>query len=98
MGSEKTCPECRAKLLEDAFKYRTKDREKYNKIQSERGRKRTADRKAKGLCTKCGKRKPDKGFITCGICREKNRIAHHRSEKYKYTKKETKYLIGANNG
>ena len=41
----------------------------------ERYHRRTADRRAKGLCVKCGKRPPEPGRSTCGPCAEKRRPA-----------------------
>ena len=41
----------------------------------ERFRKRTADRKARGLCPRCGVRPPANGLSACESCAEKRRLA-----------------------
>ena len=40
---------------------------------SKRSAMRIAQRKADGLCTKCGKRPPEAGVNTCAECRERNK-------------------------
>lgn len=37
------------------------------------------ERKAKGLCPKCGKHKPEDGYITCRCCRAKDAAAGRRN-------------------
>ena len=39
----------------------------------ERFRKRTEQRRAAGLCTRCGSRAPENGLALCGVCAEKRR-------------------------
>lgn len=73
-GDEKTCPECRAKNTE-ARKKRMDNCDKgeiYEKARTSR-KKRYEELKANGICPMCGKRKPEKGLITCGICLAKSR-------------------------
>ena len=40
-----------------------------------RFRKRTAERKAAGLCPRCGERRPEDGLSLCGVCAEKRRAS-----------------------
>ena len=40
-----------------------------------RFRKRTAQRKASGLCPRCGERRPEDGLAMCGACAEKRRAS-----------------------
>ncbi len=76
-GSEKQCPGCSADMYVSVM--RNREKEHYNQTHREWGRKAYQNRKEKGICTRCGKRKPDNGFLTCGICRKKGRD-------YRYTK------------
>ena len=41
----------------------------------ERFRRRTAERKAAGLCPRCGVLPPENGLVLCGACAEKRRAA-----------------------
>lgn len=69
IGDEKSCPECRAK----AYAYRLKrDRDRYNQVHAIWSKKTYADRKAKGLCTRCGKRKAKQGQFRCEYCISKD--------------------------
>ena len=70
-GGEKQCPGCSAAMYASVMHNREK--EHYNQTHREWGRKTYHDRKEKGICTRCGKKKPDRGFLTCGICRKKGR-------------------------
>lgn len=73
MGDEKNCPECRAESTNRATERREKNREKYNEKQRITQRKIYYERIEQGICTRCGKRKADYGYKTCGICRTKGR-------------------------
>ena len=72
-GSEKSCPECNAKRVNANDVYRNRNRERYNKMCSEYRKKYKAEREAKGLCNRCGKRAAETGRKTCIVCREKQR-------------------------
>lgn len=73
-GDEKSCLECAANAYEKIMKKRReKGIEHYNKLHSEWEKKERAKREENGLCVRCGKRKADVGYKTCGICREKIR-------------------------
>lgn len=73
-GSEKRCPECRAKNAESSSR-RKRDSSRKN------GYARTTyyRRKEAGICTDCGKRKAKEGHTTCEVCTQKrverNRLA-----------------------
>ena len=70
---ENTCPECKAYNTNGATRLREKDRENYNEKQKVLHKKIYDQRKENGLCTRCGKRKADYGYFTCGVCRSKDR-------------------------
>lgn len=83
IGDEKICLECAAKENEKTM--RKRDKEHYNKIHREWSKKEYKRRKENGICTRCGKRKPDHGFLKCGICRnketEKRRIKYMKPDR-----------------
>ena len=88
MGSERTCPECRAKMAERQSKKR---KEHPDIVREQRRRSESATytrRKEQGLCTRCGKELTDKRFFTCDKCRaylrEKDRAPIEKRERYKY--------------
>lgn len=90
MGDEKVCPECNAEFANRASKTREKNREEYNKKQRTIHKIIYDKRNELGICYRCGKRKADIGYKTCGICRVKTRDYHlkkygkpDRSERYK---------------
>ena len=64
-GDENSCPECRAKDAEQALK---RDKTHYNKLHNEWSKRIYQERKVKGLCTRCGKRKPKIGQLRCEYC------------------------------
>lgn len=68
-GDEKNCLECTTKAYSRMIHGR--DRERYNETHKEWSRRTHHEFIAKGICTRCRKRKADYGFKTCGICREK---------------------------
>lgn len=70
-GQEKECPECRAKRVSDVNAWRDRNKGHYASYINDYHRKMYADRKAKGLCTRCGKRPSLRGIKTCGICRDR---------------------------
>lgn len=49
-----------------------KNRLELNKRHADGARRIYAERKAQGLCPKCGKIRPQFGFITCGLCQKKD--------------------------
>lgn len=74
IGDEKNCLECSAYGYEVTMRSRrSKGVEHYNKAHADWARKEHAKRLENGICTRCGKRKADYGYKTCGICREKMR-------------------------
>lgn len=90
-GSEKNCIECRAYSYESSMKSRENlGKDHYNKLHAEWSKNRYHKRINEGICPRCGKRKPDGGFKTCGICRAKDRnkkrersVAEDRGERHK---------------
>lgn len=73
-GDEKTCLECRVKACESMERVRNgKGRELANKEHSEYARAKYKERSELGICTRCGKKKPDEGYKTCRACRTKLR-------------------------
>lgn len=79
-GDEKVCPECNAKNANMTAKRRGENREEYNEKQKIIHRNLYYKRIEQGICTRCGKRKTDYGYKTCGICRAKD--AEYKRIKY----------------
>lgn len=80
-GDEKVCLECNAKAY--AATMRSRDnlgRSHYNAVHNEWARKEHQKRIVQGICTRCGKRKSDVGYKTCGICRADNREKKRKSD------------------
>ena len=71
-GDEKSCPECKSKRTNKKYvrKNYPYSKEEYN------------FRKVIGLCTKCGKRRAEKGRCKCRICLDKD-LALKRDYKIK---------------
>lgn len=65
------CPECGEKKREQNKKYASEHREENKKRCSEYNKKIYAERKEKGLCTKCGKHKVIHGHALCLSCKVK---------------------------
>lgn len=70
-GDERACPMCRAYQSERRKKL---DKEYTNEIRRRSGRKIYAESSAKGICTRCNKRKAAEGMKSCKMCAEKNRV------------------------
>lgn len=73
LGSEKSCPECRAKSSEKRAENRSQNKQKYNENHRNYSRSKYQERKENGICTRCGKRKAKAGYSTCEMCQFKNR-------------------------
>lgn len=73
LGDEKECLECKSKFAEKASEYRKKDKDRYNEKQRIMHKRIYEKRKESGLCPICGKRKPDNRYVSCALCRSKNR-------------------------
>lgn len=71
LGQEKACPECRSKKAEVALEYRKNNSKRINAMASISRKRLRNERKEKGICNICGKRQADTGYVTCGICRQK---------------------------
>lgn len=91
-GDEKVCPECNAYSYAKIMKTRETEegRLHYNEVHAKWAKNEHKKRIEKGMCTRCGKRKSDYGYKTCGICRSKSREYKRikygkpdRSERYK---------------
>ena len=67
MGGETVCPECRAEEVNAILKNR--DKETYNSYHNQWAKSIYKKRKEARICTRCGKRKATKGFVTCAMCR-----------------------------
>ncbi len=61
-----------------------KDPETRRKFDRERHRRRVAERRAQGLCIKCGRRRPASGRSLCEVCLEKSR----KSERARYERRK----------
>lgn len=89
-GDEKVCPECNAKAYENILRSRERLGKDYCNAQHATWAKNEHHKRIEeGICTRCGKRKADAGYKTCGICRAKirkyKRIKYgkpNRSERY----------------
>ena len=79
-GNERTCPECRAKRREIVSRWITPEKSReYLDENKNRAKKIYYERKAKGICTRCGKRKAERDKTRCGICLEKDAKAHRKA-------------------
>lgn len=76
-GQEKVCVECRAKKNELSAKYearkKAEDGEAHRRRRNDNWMRMYYRRKEEGVCTACGKRKPEEGKAKCGICLNKNK-------------------------
>lgn len=94
-GDEKVCLECNARNY--AITMRSRERlgkEHVNKVHKEWAKNEHQKRIEKGVCTRCGKRKADKGFKTCGICRQKERNKYLEKRYRKNDYDTTRYERG----
>lgn len=74
------CLECSEKANYNSKRYREGvNRKKVLDEKSQYGKRIRLERKAKGLCTGCGKQKPATGYVMCETCRKKKRITNRRS-------------------
>lgn len=80
-GSDKICFECRAKMQYYRKPPSSESKEKFKAY----SRNLYAERKAQGICTRCGKRKAAPGKAKCFVCLEKDA----RSKREKYVAKGT---------
>ena len=92
-GDEKVCLECNAKSYEVTMKSRERlGKEHYSQKHSEWARNEHQRRISEGICTRCGKRKADGGYKTCGICRAKTR--NYKRIKYGKPERSERYEQG----
>lgn len=78
-GSEKTCPECRAKRM--GYRANITDEQRLERNRKSRDRRRTIykQRSEVGICTRCGKRKAEHDRKMCRICLNRD-AEYHRKE------------------
>lgn len=76
--NERICPECVEKERVAISKYVKNTPERHSESNKKTTEKVRSKRKAAGLCVRCGKRKPDSGKTSCGICLAKNRENQRR--------------------
>ena len=80
LGDKRTCPECLAKW-EIYNNHRTKEQqERYKNRFRTQQKNLYHERKAQGICTKCGKRKAMPGRAKCGICLAKDAELHREKQ------------------
>ena len=94
MGTERHCPECRARESEWKLKKRESDRENTNKQHAEWAKTKYAERVEKGICTRCGKRPAKDGTRTCVYCTEKTNAYHRRKRAEKRLNAQERYEKG----
>ena len=77
-GEERICPECLVKneMWRKPLSEEQKDR--YEKSFRKQQNSLYQERKASGICTRCGKRKAMPGKAKCGICLEKDAEMHRK--------------------
>lgn len=88
-GDEKQCPECAAKAY--ACTMLTRENEHYNETHRIWAKKQYEIDKEKGICPRCRKRVAADGYVTCAVCREKDK---NRKSKDKKPNRGERYLQG----
>lgn len=73
------CRCCKAQRIEYNRKNWEKQKEKRNPINRERNKSVYRQRKEAGLCTRCGKKKPETGKVKCSRCLRKDAQIHRKS-------------------
>lgn len=74
----KTCLLCRMDARDKWQLQKADENQKRRKPYKNRAKEIRAQRRAKDLCTYCGKHKPDAGYTLCKWCRAKSRRAYRR--------------------
>ncbi len=87
-GDEKTCIECRTyyAIYREKHNLTNDQKEKYRNRFKEQRRNIYWERKEKGICTKCGKRKAMGGKSKCILCLEKDAEVHRNKRESKIMK------------
>jgi len=85
-GTERSCPECRAKRVNSMEKSRKRQWDRVLEQTASSHRKKYHERKEQGLCVRCGKRQFESGRTVCMICLNKKR-------KYDQESRERKGII-----
>lgn len=73
---ETRCLECKFKYRESNSQYYVKHKEELNRKCRDRGKQLYDERKERGICVRCGKRKAQTGKVRCAVCLAKDRQAH----------------------
>ena len=73
------CADCLEKIALNNIKYRAKKNEEYEQRHNLSKKKKYQERKEKGLCTSCGKRKKEHGLL-CNLCWAKRQHSRQARE------------------
>lgn len=76
-GEERACLSCNAERYKRQL---NRDKERYNEIHRKSSKKIYDESSAKGICTRCNKRKAEEGKKCCKMCNEK-RNAYRRAKR-----------------
>ena len=87
-GTERICPECRAKNESIRKPLTDEQKERYKKRFKEQQKKQYEERIQNGMCTRCGKRSAINGRKKCGICLSKNAEIHRKRNMNKINVRE----------
>ena len=75
------CFRCREKVREANRRWYERNREEHNEKYKQYHKERTASLRAQGICTRCGRRKPETGKARCAVCNAKSRRAYAKRRK-----------------
>ncbi len=78
-GGDKICPECRAKMNNGRKPLTDEQKKRYGERFKKQQKSLYGQRKKRGICTRCGKRKAEKGKAKCLICLAKDAGLHKKS-------------------
>lgn len=93
MGDENRCLECTARDYATAMRRRERlGKEYYNNQHSKWARDNYKKLAEQAICVRCGKRKAESGYKTCGICRAQ--LRNYRRIKYWKPKRSERYEQG----
>lgn len=85
-GDEKVCLECLARKYTYNHKYEAEltdeERAERNKKMATHNRNVYAERKAKGICVRCGERKAVQNRVRCAICLNRDAKEHYKNTFY----------------
>lgn len=75
------CFRCREKVREANRRNYALHREERNEKNKQYHKERTVSLRAQGICTRCGKRKPETGKVRCAVCNARDRRAYAKRSK-----------------